>query len=92
MTLPPPEIKLGGKCFCSYTELRECHYPAMLPVDEVQIETLRISDIGLGKIIYTIKQLDEFASFQDSKGKKGHTSLKPWRWLTTEEVTKENED
>jgi hypothetical protein len=41
----------------------------MLPVNEVQIETSRINDIGLGKIIYTKKQLDEFASFQDSHGK-----------------------
>jgi hypothetical protein len=65
----------------------------MLPVDKVKIETLRINDIGLGKIIYTNKQLDEFAAFQDSQGeKKGHTSLKLRRRLTTEEVTKENED
>jgi hypothetical protein len=30
--------KLGGKWYCSYPGLRECHDPAMLPVDEVQIE------------------------------------------------------
>jgi hypothetical protein len=35
----------------------------MLPVEEVQIESLRMSDIGLGKSIYTKKQLDEFAVF-----------------------------
>jgi hypothetical protein len=33
----------------------------MLPVDDVKIETLHMSDIGLRKSIYTKKQLDEFA-------------------------------
>jgi hypothetical protein len=40
----------------------------MLPVGEVQKETLRMNDLGLGKSIYTKKQLDEFAAFQDSRG------------------------
>jgi hypothetical protein len=40
----------------------------MLPVDGVQIEGLRMNDIVLGKSIYTKKQLDEFATFQDSQG------------------------
>jgi hypothetical protein len=40
----------------------------MLPVDEVQNETLRMNDLGLGKTIYTKKQLDEFAAFQDRWG------------------------
>jgi hypothetical protein len=34
----------------------------MLPVDEVQIELLRMSDIGLGKTLYTL------AVFQESQG------------------------
>jgi hypothetical protein len=42
----------------------------MIPVDEVQIEGLRMNDIGLGKSIYTKKQLDKFAAFQDSQGTK----------------------
>jgi hypothetical protein len=41
----------------------------MLPVDEVQIELLRMSDIGLGKTsLYTKKQLNELAVFQESQG------------------------
>jgi hypothetical protein len=40
----------------------------MLPVDEVKIEPVDMNDIGLGKSIYTKKQLDEFAAFQDSQG------------------------
>lgn len=40
----------------------------MLPIVEVQIESLQMSDIGLGKTIYTYKQLDEFTAFQDSQG------------------------
>jgi hypothetical protein len=45
--IAPPEYKLGGKCYCCYPELRVCHNPAMLPVDEIQIETLRMNDIRL---------------------------------------------
>jgi hypothetical protein len=40
----------------------------MLPVDEVKIDPVEVSDIGLGKSIYTKEQLDEFARFQDSQG------------------------
>jgi hypothetical protein len=40
----------------------------MLPVDEVKIDPVEVSDIGLGKSIYTKEQLDEFACFQDSQG------------------------
>jgi hypothetical protein len=40
----------------------------MLPVDEVRIDPVKVNDIGLGKSIYTKKQLDEFARFQDSQG------------------------
>jgi hypothetical protein len=64
----PPRYKLGGKWYCSYPGLREYHDPAMLPVDDVQIETLRMNDIWLGKSIYMKKQLVEFVVFQDSKG------------------------
>jgi hypothetical protein len=39
----------------------------MLKVDKVKIESLRMSKIGLGKSIYTKKQMDEFAAFQDSQ-------------------------
>jgi hypothetical protein len=58
---------LGGKWYCRYPELRECHDPPMLPVDEVQIEGLHMNDIGLGKSIYIKKQLDKFATFQDNQ-------------------------
>jgi hypothetical protein len=29
----PPRYKVGGKWYCSYPELKECHDPEMLPVD-----------------------------------------------------------
>jgi hypothetical protein len=38
----------------------------MLPVDEVSIESVEMNDIVLDKRLYTKKQLDEFAAFQDS--------------------------
>ncbi len=64
----PPRYKVGGNWYCSYPELKECHDPEMLPVDEVKIDPVQISDIGFGKSIYTQEQLDEFARFQDSQG------------------------
>jgi hypothetical protein len=64
----PPRYKVGGKWYCSYPELKECHYPEMLHVDEVRIDPVQVNDIGLGKSIYTQQQLDQFARFQDSQG------------------------
>jgi hypothetical protein len=64
----PPRYKVGGKWYCSYPELKECHDPEMLPVDEVRIVPVKVNDIGLGKSIYTQEQLEEFAQFQDSQG------------------------
>jgi hypothetical protein len=64
----PPRYKVGGKWYCSYPELKECHDPAALPVGEVKIDPVEVSDVGLGKSLYTKAQLDEFARFQDSQG------------------------
>jgi hypothetical protein len=64
----PPRYKVGGKWYGSYPVLKECHNPAMLPVDEVRIDPVKINNIGLGKSIYTKEQLEEFAQFQDSQG------------------------
>jgi hypothetical protein len=40
----------GGKWYCNYPKLRECHDPAMLPVDEVRIKRLSMNNIGLGNL------------------------------------------
>ncbi len=64
----PPRYKVAGKWYCSYPDLRECHDPAMLPVDEVKINLVTVNNIGLGKSIYTREQLEEFVRFQDSQG------------------------
>jgi hypothetical protein len=64
----PPRYKVGSKWYCSYPELKECHDPAMLPVDEVKIDPIEVNDIGLGKSIYNKEQLNQFARFQDSQG------------------------
>jgi hypothetical protein len=47
--IAPPRYKVGGKWYCSYPELRECHDPAMLPVDEVKIDLVTMNNIGLAK-------------------------------------------
>jgi hypothetical protein len=65
---PPPRYKVGGKWYCSYPVLKECHDPAMLPVDKIRIDPVMINNIGLGKSIYMKEQLEEFAWFQDSQG------------------------
>ncbi len=64
----PLRYKVEGKWYCSYSVLKECHDPAMLPVDKVQIDPVKINNIGLGKSIYTKEQLEEFARFQDCQG------------------------
>jgi hypothetical protein len=64
----PPRYKVGGKWYCSYPEQKECHDPAMLPVDEVKIDPIEVNDIGLGKSIYTKEQLDEFAASRTTRG------------------------
>jgi hypothetical protein len=64
----PPRYKVGGKWYCSYPVLKECHDPAMLPVDGVRIDPVTINNIGLRKSIYMKEQLEEFARFQDSQG------------------------
>jgi hypothetical protein len=64
----PPRYKVGAKWNCSYPELKECHDPAMLPVDKVRIDPVKVNKVGLGKSIYTREQLEEFARFQDSQG------------------------
>jgi hypothetical protein len=56
------------KWYCSCPVLKECHDPAMLPVDEVRIDPVKINSIDLGKSMYTKEQLEEFARFQDSQG------------------------
>jgi hypothetical protein len=45
---PPPRYKVGGKWYCSYPELKECHNPEMLPVDEMPIDPVKVNDIVLG--------------------------------------------
>jgi hypothetical protein len=50
----PPRYKVGGKWYCSYPELKECHDPAMLPIDEVKIDPVTVNNIGLWKSIYRV--------------------------------------
>jgi hypothetical protein len=40
----------------------------MLLVDDIQIESIWMSIIGLGTSIFTKKQVEEFTTFQDSQG------------------------
>jgi hypothetical protein len=57
----------------------------MLPIDEAQIETLRMNYIGLGKSIYMKKQLDEFfcvpgqPRYKESLFGRGSRDGLPWK-------------
>jgi hypothetical protein len=78
----PPRYKVGGKWYCSYLELKECHNPEMLPVDEVRIDPVKVNYIGLGKSIYTQEQLEEFAQLQVVRGPGRPTWRRQRRWPT----------
>jgi hypothetical protein len=41
--------------------------PCQLLVDDVQTESIQMSETGLRKSKYTKKQLEEFATFQNSQ-------------------------
>jgi hypothetical protein len=69
MTMPPL-VQAGGNVVLEFTGIK-----GMLLVEEMQIGSFRISDIVLGKSIYPKKQLDKFATFQDSQG----TRANPWQ-------------
>ncbi len=73
---------MGGKWYCSYPELKECHDPEMLPVDEVGIDPVQVNDICLGKSIYTQEQLDKFARSRTAKGPGRRTWQRRLRWPT----------
>jgi hypothetical protein len=64
----------------------------MLPFNEVQIDPIKINNIGLGKSIYTKKQLEEFARFQDSQGTRRRTWRRPRRWPTVEATRRASGD
>jgi hypothetical protein len=64
---------------------------AMLSVDDVQIETFQMSDVGLGKSIYIKKQLEEFLTFQDSPGQGRFLCKKRKNWRRVAEMRKMNE-
>ncbi len=64
----PPRYTVGGKWYCSYPDLRECHDHTMLPVDEVKIDPVTVNNIELGKSIYPKEQLEELATIHDSQG------------------------
>jgi hypothetical protein len=88
--IAPPRYKVGGKWYCSYPELRECHDPAMLPVDEVKVDPVNMNDIELGKSIYTKKQLEEFAAFQIVKGHARPSWQRLPNWPTSAGMRKES--
>ncbi len=68
----PPRYKLGNKWYYIYPEMWECHGPAMLPVDDIQIKTIWISDIGFGKSIYTKRSWRNLRPFMAVKEKGRH--------------------
>ncbi len=88
----PPRYKVGCKWYCSYPELKECHDPEMLPVDEVRIDPVQVNDIDLGKSIYTQEQLDEFTRSRTARGPGRRTWRRQPRWPTSAATREESGD
>jgi hypothetical protein len=64
----------------------------MLPMDDVQIETLWMSNVGLGKASTRRINLSNLFPFKTAKVPAEHTWLSQLEWPTTEEMSMENED
>jgi hypothetical protein len=88
--IAPPRYRVGGKWYCSHPDLRECHDPAMLPVDEVKINPMTVNNIGSDKSIYTKEQMEEFATSKTAKGPGRPTWQRPLNCLTWVETRREN--
>ncbi len=59
---------MGGKWYYSYPDLRECHDPAMLSVDEVKIDPVTVNNIRLGKSISPRSNWRSMPHFRTVKG------------------------
>jgi hypothetical protein len=62
---PPPGANWAIN---STAATRKCHHSAMIPADDMQIESIRMSYKGLWKSIYRKKHLEEVTIFQESQG------------------------
>ena len=59
---------IEGAWYCNYaTGLRECHAPLTFPLTPLDIEDLD-EPMGVGRSLYTQKQMEEFYRFQSSAG------------------------
>ena len=64
----PPRFLIEGAWYCSYESgLRECHAPRTFPLSPLDISDLD-EPTGLGRSLYTQKQMEEFYNFQNSAG------------------------
>ena len=64
----PPRFLIEGAWYCNYaTGLRECHAPLTFPLTPLDIKDLD-EPMGLGRSLYTQKQMEEFYRFQSSAG------------------------
>jgi hypothetical protein len=64
----PPRFLIEGAWYCSYESgLRECHAPRTFPLSPLDIGDLD-EPTGLGRSLYTQKQMEEFYNFQNAAG------------------------
>lgn len=64
----PARWEIGGAWYCSYPEIRECHTPKKIPVDDVVIDVGSNPTYGLGKSLYSQAQQEEFESLRNTIG------------------------
>jgi hypothetical protein len=86
----PPRYKVGGKWYCSYPELNECHDPVMLPVDEVRIDPSKSTTSGWGRASTPRSSWRSSPTSRTARGPGRPTWRRQWSWPTQVATRKEN--
>ncbi len=86
----PPRYKVGGKWYCSYPELKECHDPEMLPVDEVRINPSRSTTSDWGKVSTQRSSWKSLPGSRTARGPGRPTWRRRRRWPTPAATRKES--
>jgi hypothetical protein len=84
----PPRYKVGGKWYCGYPELKECHDPKMLPVDEVRIDPVKVN--AWARASTPRSSWTSLPGFRTAKGPGRRTWRRQPRWPTSAATREES--
>jgi hypothetical protein len=62
--------RLNGRWYCAFPEIRDCAELGRIPMKPITIDDIKVMNLGLGRSIYSPAQLEEFACYQESQGKR----------------------